>query len=420
MESLSGQTFQGFEIIIVDDGSTDNTAQIARQLADSWNGIHYIRQKNAGSAAAMNRGINRANGYYIAALDADDMMRPSRLELMLDAAIAHPHSVICDDMVLFRDGKYLENDKGEPHHWVMKPYSFETLIHKNTMHKGLLYPKQAWIDAGGYPRSMKRGREDWAFNVALGIKGWCGEHVEYGGYLYRREGQNRTLTNTTPSWREQFKQQLFGLFPHIYAGERPMGCCGKGAGASPRGNNAVTDFLGKDGMTLIRYAGGNAGNMTFWGEATGKPYRFGGSRMRGYVDNRDLSGFLNMWKSGRQLFANIPVPPPEKKAPVKVEEKVVKPEETAVSEVVAVADIIIEEPPTIDDLKAVEDLPNVVIESNRLHDIGKKLLKDIRPLFDDEDFNGVELQYMLNSEKSRKIPRSTVLDLIAGATADGY
>lgn len=314
------QTFQGFEIIIVDDGSTDNTPEIGKRLADSWKGIRYMRQRNRGSAAAMNRGINAAYGRYIAPLDADDMMRVARLEMMLGTCEANPHHVACDSMILFRDGEYLKLPDGELRVWNMIPYDFETIIHKNTMHKGLMYPKQAWIDAGGYPVAMNRGREDWAFNVALGIKGWCGIATPYGGYLYRREGQNRTLTNTTPVWRAQFQQQLFELFPNIYAGERPMGCCGNNNSSKQVvGKSASTQmFTGQEGMALIVYLGGNAGTMSWWGEVTGQRYIFGGSRKRGYVDVRDLPGFLNQWEGGRQLFKQVePDPTP---APVTQEE----------------------------------------------------------------------------------------------------
>ena len=88
---------------------------------------------------------------------------------------------------------------------------------------------------------MNRGREDWAFNIALGTKGYCGVRVDYPGYLYRREGQNRTLHNTNPAWRERFLTQLWGLFPRIYAGDRPIMCCkgSKRMGSTPSARRAT-------------------------------------------------------------------------------------------------------------------------------------------------------------------------------------
>lgn len=79
VESVLGQTFSDFELIIVDDGSTDDTAEIVKKyLCDPR--IHYIYQENRGLSAARNAGIMRARGYYIALLDADDAWLPWKLE----------------------------------------------------------------------------------------------------------------------------------------------------------------------------------------------------------------------------------------------------------------------------------------------------------------------------------------------------
>lgn len=88
------QTLQSFEVIIVDDASTDDTAQIAAELADPWKGIHFLHlPKNVGSAAAANAGILKAHGKYITVLDADDLMEPTRLETLYRVAEQNPHSV---------------------------------------------------------------------------------------------------------------------------------------------------------------------------------------------------------------------------------------------------------------------------------------------------------------------------------------
>ncbi len=79
VESVLGQTFQDFEIIIVDDGSTDNTGEIiAPYLTDSR--IHYIKQENAGQAVAKNAGIINSKSEFIAFLDADDLWDHTKLE----------------------------------------------------------------------------------------------------------------------------------------------------------------------------------------------------------------------------------------------------------------------------------------------------------------------------------------------------
>jgi GT2 family glycosyltransferase len=419
---MRGQTLQSFEIIIVDDGSTDKTPVIGRQLENSWMGIRYIRQKNAGSAVAMNTGIAAAYGKYIAPLDADDLMRPSRLEFMLAACEAEPHKVACDNMILFREGAYIKDGQGKPHVWRMIPYDFETLLHKNTMHKGLMYPKKAWVEAGGYPVVMNRGREDWAFNVALGIKGWCGMHVDYGGYLYRREGQNRTLKNTTPPMRAQFQQQLFGIFPHIYAGDRPMGCCGgksKSTGVvTMRRNTSQQVFPGAEGMTLLLYDGGNAGDSTWWGPVTNQRYIFGGARRRGMVDNRDVPGLTSMSKGGRPLFKVVPpdppavakvaTPPPAPPPAPTPQPVAAVAKEPAPAVVETVADLVIADVPDIEETPAAVWAP----------DPREMTVSAVKKLVEESDFSPEQISYMLDLERKRDSVRVTLVSFFEGELGD--
>lgn len=80
IESVIKQTYLNWEMIVVDDGSKDNSADIVRRYSKKDNRIMLVQQKNAGSAAARNNGIRRANGQYIALLDADDLWEPGFLE----------------------------------------------------------------------------------------------------------------------------------------------------------------------------------------------------------------------------------------------------------------------------------------------------------------------------------------------------
>lgn len=83
LDSVLHQTYPDWEMIVVDDGSKDRSAAIVEEYAAKDNRIRLLRQANAGSAAARNKGIHCANGQYIALLDADDLWEPSFLESQL-------------------------------------------------------------------------------------------------------------------------------------------------------------------------------------------------------------------------------------------------------------------------------------------------------------------------------------------------
>lgn len=318
---LQPQTFQSFELIIVNDASTDDTWEYLQNVENPWKGIRVIHHEvNKGTAAANNTGAKNARGKFLMFISADDMMDRDRLRRMYESSLENEGMVIYDDMRIFGDGKLGKS-------WRMKTYDFEVLLMKNHIHAGLFIPKKAWEDVGGYPEVMDKGREDWAFNVALGIKGWCGHHLSnYGGYLYRREGQNRTLRNTNPYDRAKFLDQMIGLFPTIYAGERPMGCCpGRRNQLKPSKSRRIDPMAlpGSQGMVLIEYIGGKAGAMSFW--VGNHRYVFGGNRKVGYVDAEDAVELVSMIENRRPMFRYYEAPKPKKVVKRDVEVKEMPP-----------------------------------------------------------------------------------------------
>lgn len=88
INSVLNQTFSDFEILIVDDGSTDDTKEIVKTIEDDR--IHYIYQINGGVSSARNTGIYNAKGEYICFLDADDFWRPNHLEVVFNLINKYP------------------------------------------------------------------------------------------------------------------------------------------------------------------------------------------------------------------------------------------------------------------------------------------------------------------------------------------
>lgn len=94
IESVLNQTFQDFEVIVVNDGSTDNSLEVVKSFNDER--IRIINQKNSGVSSARNRGIKEAKYDWIAFLDADDLWLPKYLETIRNLMIKYPQaSVLC-------------------------------------------------------------------------------------------------------------------------------------------------------------------------------------------------------------------------------------------------------------------------------------------------------------------------------------
>ncbi len=303
---MSGQTFQSFEIILVDDGSDAKTQEQMQAVTNDWEGIRYIRQRNKGTAGANNTGIRNSIGKYITILAADDMKEPWSLEELYQAATKHPEEYVYDAPTAFANGR-----RGKT--YSLAPYSCEYLPMRNMVPAGIMYPREAWVQADGYPEEMVHGREDWAFNIALARAGWHGHQIQRSGYLYRRERQNRSLGNG--DLREHFLTQLMRLFPDVYR-EGNMCCSGKGGGSASMTIRPTQSFNAASvpqGMAMLQYVGGNVGSQTWGGPGTvqsGRYYVFGNNpkdKIK-FVDARDVNWFLALQENGKRIFTQYTEP----------------------------------------------------------------------------------------------------------------
>lgn len=113
INSILNQTFDNFELILIDDGSTDNSGKICDEFAVKDSRIQVFHSQNQGVSSARNSGIKRAKGEYIAFVDSDDYVYPSFLKIMLEKALSLNADFVMSSYVL------CSNDKTEPqyHHF---------------------------------------------------------------------------------------------------------------------------------------------------------------------------------------------------------------------------------------------------------------------------------------------------------------
>jgi glycosyltransferase involved in cell wall biosynthesis len=164
LSSVFAQTYSDYEIIVVDDGSTDKSAEVVASLNDKR--IHLIHQQNAGVSVARNRGIAEAHGEYVALLDADDEWKPEFLSTQMQLVEKYPE---CDAYAVnyeFRD----EQGKVTPTIIRKLPFSgtsgvlsnyFEVAANSNPpiCSISIMARKSAFEAVGGFPVGVKSGED---------------------------------------------------------------------------------------------------------------------------------------------------------------------------------------------------------------------------------------------------------------------
>lgn len=153
VESIMGQTFNDFEFIIINDGSTDKTSQILNSFVKKDTRINLIEQPNKGLVPSLNRGIKVAKGIYIARQDADDRSEPNRLSKQVGFLNKYPETVVIGSNISVMDsqGKIMHR------HAVLlndPELRQELLIRSPFAHGSVVFKRQAAVEAGMYDEAM--------------------------------------------------------------------------------------------------------------------------------------------------------------------------------------------------------------------------------------------------------------------------
>lgn len=217
IDSVLTQSDQAFEIIVVDDGSTDDTAAVARKYSADRR-VRYIFQQNSGLSAARNTGIRHARGQYLSFLDSDDLFLPQKLALLRRHFERHPH------LGLVAGQAHPIDEDGRPTGVLFDerlPQEGRYLLLGNPLHVGSVLLRRSWQEKVGLFDETLRSYEDWDMWLRLALAGCPMGFVDKPVSLYRfhadqmtRDGSQMTTatfavldnlfarSDLPPSWRE--------------------------------------------------------------------------------------------------------------------------------------------------------------------------------------------------------------------------
>lgn len=160
LESVFGQTHPVEEVIVVDDGSTDNTRELLEPLADR---VTYVVQANAGPGAARNRGVRLAHGDWIAFLDSDDCWEADHVSRLLDRARENPDAamVYCGKRWVDVQGNLMEDipvQETFPSGWIFNDLFQANYVSSTSV---VIVKRQAFLEAGGFDERFRSIAEDY-------------------------------------------------------------------------------------------------------------------------------------------------------------------------------------------------------------------------------------------------------------------
>jgi len=200
IESVIAQTYTNWELIIVDDDSTDDTASIIKEFSQQDPRIKYLYQDRGRQGKARNKAIKNSNGDYIAFLDADDLWEQSKLEVQIDAIENSP-----DITLLFTQGFILQPDGDSiPMDVKVQNWSFQNdidlFITQNQIPiLSVLVKKQAIIDAGYFSEDLAiQNAEDYHLWIKL-LKQTTFLSIPNRLFYYRVHEQQSTYKNNNLS-----------------------------------------------------------------------------------------------------------------------------------------------------------------------------------------------------------------------------
>ncbi len=218
VESVIKQTYQHWECLIVNDGSPDNTNEVASNLIGIYThkNIRLLQKQNSGVVDARNMGVEHSLGKFVLFLDADDKIHPNFLTETLAVLIEHTSvGFVYTDIQLFGVKQDLIS------HGDFDPSRF---LNSNQAPVTSLFRREIYKKVGGFKKVMDIGWEDWEFWISVYEKGWQGHRLGKAYLYYRQHANGSRLQNlhNSPSNQALQKAKIIKLHFKLYSQEEVL------------------------------------------------------------------------------------------------------------------------------------------------------------------------------------------------------
>lgn len=220
IRSVQQQTYTDWEMIIVDDGSSDNTTEVVELLMKSDKRIHFYQQKNAGPSAARNFALKQAKGEYIQFLDADDCIEKRKFEIQLSVFQENPEAdIVYGNVRYFFADPYDSNGWkltfwGQNKEWIpgiigQGSEILPSALKGSFAHISCFLFKREIISKAGKWDETKRAAEDYLFVLRCVLaKGYFYYHNQPGSFALVRWHEHNTSNNFNWIHEEERKMRI--------------------------------------------------------------------------------------------------------------------------------------------------------------------------------------------------------------------